>query len=90
MRFNIENDKNYTNIFNMEETPIWFEMMSRTTIAKIGEKLKIQKNLYVINRKIYVLCQENSWADSEIFQYWLEKIFFYNMHINNNLKKTLY
>ena len=38
MRFDIGDDENYENIFNMEETPIWFEMVSLTTIAKIGQK----------------------------------------------------
>lgn len=47
---------------------------------KGGKKeIEIQKNLNVKNRKIYVLYQENSWEDSEIFHYWLEKIFFNNM-----------
>ena len=30
-----------------------------------------------------------SWDDSEIIHYWLDKIFFINIHINNNLKKIL-
>jgi hypothetical protein len=28
-------------------------------------------------------------ADSEVFQYWLENIFFNNKHFNNSLKKIL-
>ena len=82
----------------MDETPIWFEMVSLTTITKIGEKcikkggkkeIDIEKNIHVQKRKIYILCQENSWVDSEISHYWLDKIFFNNIHINNNLKKIL-
>ena len=38
MRFYIGDKENYSNIFNMDETPIWFEMVSQTTIVKIGEK----------------------------------------------------
>ena len=68
----------------MDETSIWFEMVSLTTITKIGEKyikkggkieIDIEKNINVQKRKIYILCQENSWADSEIFHYWQDKIF---------------
>jgi len=48
----------------MDETPIWFEMVSLTTITKIGEKcikkggkkeIDIEKNIYVQKRKIYIL-----------------------------------
>lgn len=51
------------------------------------KELELQKNFYVQKKRIYVQCQENSWADSEVFQYWLENIFFNNKHINNSLKK---
>ena len=57
---------------------------------KGGKKeINIQKNIHVQKRKIYVLCQGNSWGDSEMFHYWLDKILFNNIHINNNLKKIL-
>ena len=48
----------------MDETPIWFEMVSLTTITKIGEKcikkggkkeIDIEKNIHVQKRKIYIL-----------------------------------
>lgn len=131
LRFNIGDIDDYSNIFNMDETPICFEMIARTTVEKIGEKsvnvrsfgsdrnritvflcigangykappllifkgkkgakkeLELRKNFHVQNKRIYVLCQENSWADSQVFQYWLENIFFNNKHINNSLKKIL-
>ena len=38
MRFDIGDKENYSNIFNINETPIWLKMVSLTTIAKIGEK----------------------------------------------------
>jgi hypothetical protein len=38
MRFYIGDKENYSNIFNMDKAPIWFEMVSRTTIVKNGEK----------------------------------------------------
>ena len=130
-RFHIGDIDSYPNIFNMDETPICFEIIAHTTVEKIGEKsvnvrnfgigrnritvilciganwykaspllifkgkkgakkeLELQKNFHVQNRRIYVQCQENSWADSEVFQYWLENIFFNNKHINNSLKKIL-
>ena len=129
LRFHIGDIDGYPNIFNMEETPICFEMIARTNVEKIGEKtvnvrsfgsdrnritvilcigangykappllifkgkkgakkeLELQKNFHVQNRRIYDQCQENIWADSEVFQYWLENIFFNNKHINNSLKK---
>ena len=47
--------------------------------AKDGKKEKILNNCSDCkNKKIYVLCQENSWADKTIFLYWLENIFFNN------------
>ena len=60
-------------------------------MGKKGAKkeLELQKNFHVQNRRIYDQCQENIWADSEVFQYWLENIFFNNKHINNSLKKIL-
>ena len=35
------------------------------------------------------MCQDKSWADSDIFLYWIENIFFNNTHVNNSLKKIL-
>ena len=40
-------------------------------------------------KKIYVLCQDNSWADSDVFSFWINNIFFNNTHVNNSLKKIL-
>lgn len=93
----------------MDETPIYFEMFSKTCVAKIEERsvnvktfgsdrnrislilcisaigLKLpplvifkgqpngriesllSKNDYVKHKKIYVLCQPNSWADKNFF-----------------------
>jgi len=39
-------------------------------------------------KKIYILCQDNSWADSDIF-FWINNIFFNITHVNNSLKKIL-
>lgn len=38
LRFQIEEDHNMCNIYNMDETPIWFEMISKNTVTKLGEK----------------------------------------------------
>ena len=42
MLYNLRNQigdyENYQNLFNMKETPIWFEMASKTSDEKIGEK----------------------------------------------------
>ena len=38
LRFNIGDYENMCNIYNMDETPIWFEMISKNTISKLGEK----------------------------------------------------
>ena len=131
LRNQIGDYDNYQNLFNMDETPIWFEMVSKTTVEKIGEKSvnvttfgsersrislilsicangqklpplvvfkgkkngNIEKRLrkYVLNKKekIFVACQENSWADKEIFFYWLEEIFFNNKINSNETKKIL-
>ena len=101
----------------MDETPIYFEMFSKTCAAKIGERsvnaktfgsdrnrislilcisaneLKLpsliifkgqpngriesllSKNDFVKNKKIYALCQPNSWADKNIFLLRLKNIF---------------
>ena len=115
----------------MDETPIYFEMFSKTSVAKIGERsvnvktfgsdrnrislilcisangLKLppliifkgqlngriesllSKNNYVKNKKIYALCQPISWADKNIFLFWLQNVFFNNKHISNDIKKIL-
>lgn len=39
------------------------------------------------NYKIIDLCQDNAWADKEIFQYWIDNIFLNNKIIPNNVKK---
>ena len=39
LRFRIGDDQNMCNIYNMDETPIWFEMISKNTVSKIGEKI---------------------------------------------------
>ena len=112
LRFDIEDNESMLNLFNMEETPIWFQMVSKTTVAKISERsinvrtfgndrtrislilcivdngykaplllivkgkkggkkeIELKKNTNVLNKKIYVLCQDNAWADSDIFLYW--------------------
>lgn len=41
------------------------------------------------NKKIFVLCQENSWADKTIFLYWLENIYFNNTIMVNISEKHL-
>ena len=105
------------NIFNMDETPIYLEMFSKTCVVKIRERsvnvktfgsdrnrislilcisaneLKLpsliifkgqpngriesllSKNDFVKNKKIYALCQPNSWADKNIFLLRLKNIF---------------
>ena len=110
LRFKIGDNENMDNLFNMDETPIMFEMVGKATIVKIGERNinirtfgsersrisvilcisasrsklppllifkgkkrgyiedKLKKNPNVKAQKIHVLCQENSWADSNIFK----------------------
>ena len=124
--------KNNFNIFNMDETPIYFEMVSNKTIEKIGEKTvtivthgsertrislllcisasgeklppllvfkgksdgnkikKLKENEYVKKKKIFVECQENSWADNNIFMIWLNNVFFrHKLEQENSAKKIL-
>jgi len=38
LRFEIGDYENMCNIYNMDETPIWFEMISKNTTSKLGEK----------------------------------------------------
>ena len=38
LRFKIGDNENMDNLFNMDETPIMFEMVGKTTIAKIGDR----------------------------------------------------
>ena len=110
LRFKIGDNENMDNLFNMDETPIMFEMVGKTTIVKIGERNinirtfgsersrisvilcisasrsklppllifkgkkggyiedELKKNQNVKAQKIHVLCQENSWADSNVFK----------------------
>ena len=55
--------------------------------GNIEEELK--KNPNVKDHKISVLCQENSWADHEIFMFWIYNIFFNNRYVKNSLEKIL-
>lgn len=71
-------------IFNMDETPIYLESISKKAIAPIGAKIinirtngsykrKIIKSIEIYkNKKIFIVYQENSWADKQIFSKWLE------------------
>ena len=116
----------------MDETPIWFEISSHTTIEKIGNKSvtiktcgsertrlslllannvnggklkplivfkgkynstkqnRLNKNLHLAKKELYVACQENSWVTKEIFEFRLTNILFpYGRFINNNSYKLL-
>ena len=48
-----------------------------TKDAKNEEKLK--RYIKSKNKRVLAFCQENSWADKEIFYKWLENIFFMNL-----------
>ena len=37
---------------------------------------KLEKHHLVINKKVFVVCQPNSWIDSSIFLIWLKDIWF--------------
>ena len=50
----------------------------------------LSKNTYIKNKKIYALCQQNSWADKNIFLFWLNNVFFNNKHNSKDIKKILY
>ena len=107
-------DFDASNIFNMDETPIYLESISKKTVAPIGQKSinirsnggektritvillistsgeklppllifkgekdgrkekALNNNEYCRKKKLFVVCQENSWADKEIFSKWLE------------------
>ena len=125
-------NESYEYIINIDETPIWFEMSSNTTIEKIGNKSvtiktfgsertrlslllainanggklkplivfrgkfnstkqnRLNKNLHVAKKELYVVCQENSWVTKEIFEFWLTNILFpYGRFINKNSYKLL-
>ena len=116
----------------MDETPIWFEMIGKKTVEKIGNKTvniktfgsernrislllaisangsklkplivfkgkynstkqnKLNKNIHVANKDLFVVCQENSWVTKEIFDFWLNNILFpYGRFINRNAYKLL-
>lgn len=49
----------------------------------------LSKNAYVRNKRIYALCQPNTWADKNIFIFWLNNKFFKNKHVSNDIKKIL-
>jgi len=131
MRSRIKELPDKNNIFNMEERPIYFEMVTKTTITKIGTKSlnvkthggehlritvmlaigakgirlpslvvfkgkkdavkeeRLQKYIKKNNRKIIALCQDNAWADREIFIKWLNYAFFNNKYVSNMLDKIL-
>lgn len=55
---------------------------------KIKEK-KLQNNEYVKKGLCYIKCQPNSWADNNIFIYWLTNIWFNNGILNHKVKNTL-
>lgn len=50
---------------------------------------RLQKYIKKFNRKIIALCQENAWADKEIFIKWLNTVFFNNKYVSNMLDKIL-
>ena len=58
-----------------------------TKDAKKEEKLK--RYIRSKNKRVLAFCQENSWADKEIFMKWLENIFFNNKYANTMNPKIL-
>ena len=54
---------------------------------KNGKKENFLNNCENYKKKIFVACQNNSWADKSIFLLWFEKIFFNNIVVNNIRKK---
>ena len=121
----------YGNLYNMDETPIYFESVMKKTIAPIGERSvsikthggehiritlmlticangtklpplivfkgtkdakkeeKLKRYIKSKNKRVLAFCQENSWADKEIFYKWLENIFFNNKYVNTMNPKIL-
>ena len=50
---------------------------------------RLQKYIKKHNRKIIALCQENIWADTEIFIKLLNYVFFNNKYVSNMLENIL-
>lgn len=40
------------------------------------KKNKLNKNIHIVNKDLFVVCQENSWKAKDIFDYWLYNILF--------------
>jgi len=56
-RFHIGDIDSYPNIFNMDETPICFEIIAHTIVEKIGEKSVNVRNFGIgRNRITVILC----------------------------------
>ena len=55
---------------------------------KTKEK-KLQNNEYLKKCFCFVKCQPNSWADNNLFIYWLNNIWFNNSILNRRIKNTL-
>lgn len=55
---------------------------------KAKEK-KLQNNEFVKKGLCFVKCQPNSWADNNLFIYWLNNIWFNNSILNPRIKNTL-
>ena len=62
-------------------------LIFRGETNKTKEK-KSQNNKYIINGKCYMKCQRNTWADNNIFNYWLNNTWFNNGILNHNIKNT--
>ena len=48
---------------------------------------KLQNNIHVKNNEILVKCQDNAWFNNEIFQFWLNKVWF--PYCNNQKNKFI-
>ena len=60
-------EKDYKRIRNADEIAIWLYLIRVLTIEKIGNK-KV-KNINVINNKVFLKCQENSWVTKELYSF---------------------
>ena len=57
---------------------------------KGNKQKKLQSHPLLINKKIFAIYQDNSWADHQCFMIWLEEIFFkYINKIKTNTKRIL-
>lgn len=43
-------------------------------VNKINEK-QLQKNIHIINKKVYTTCQKKAWCDTQVFLNWYNKIY---------------